>query len=423
MAAVRPRSANSAIREVTRNLAAARDEQILRAVAMVDAMPDRGQADQIIAPLRPRLARLRPSRPLRFARLLFLPLDPLIVSAAHWRPTEPTLPRSVILPIAASVEAALGEAGARIAGLIADRTTHDLDVIEASGGLLWPLAAEILLKITPPPEWEAAGLPRAFHQPLAYRVGVLLGLAPRLRRFEMDAAHGLSPPDAATVREMVLEVMGHDPDLQPMLIALLLARIPDAAAVLSDVASSLGQSGAALLRGASENAAHVLLSRLEAPGGAEAQLGGDDLSEAAMTVRRLTALLSVLDGETAAPARKERLKDLRRRIGAGCESLFAERLESDLLDTLRTDGGHHRDLETVARGLRMLETEGRRIADGRTFDSLLEHATTVVREVSSEGTMDWVDAVRLTEILGGADAALALIEREARALEAEEVPA
>src|ERR1700712_4282876 len=97
------RSSNPAIREVSRGLAQARDEQILKVVAMVDAMPERGAADQLIAPLRARLAQLRPPRPLRFARLLFLPLDPLIVSALRWRAEQPTIPRSAIPSLAAAV--------------------------------------------------------------------------------------------------------------------------------------------------------------------------------------------------------------------------------------------------------------------------------------------------------------------------------
>src|SRR5689334_24255463 len=96
MSAVVARSPKAEIREVARGLASARDEQIMQVVAMVDAMPNRGPADQLIAPLRPRLARLRPPRPLRFARLLFLPLDPLIVPAARWRAEQPTIPRTVI---------------------------------------------------------------------------------------------------------------------------------------------------------------------------------------------------------------------------------------------------------------------------------------------------------------------------------------
>src|SRR5271165_6163640 len=118
------RSSNPAIREVNRGLAAARDEQIMQVVAMVDAMPNRGPADQLIAPLRPRLAHLRPPRPLRFARLLFTPLDPLIVSAARWRPEQPTIPRTVIPFLAAAVEAVLGAETRAVAAMIEGYTTR-----------------------------------------------------------------------------------------------------------------------------------------------------------------------------------------------------------------------------------------------------------------------------------------------------------
>ncbi len=107
------RSSNPAIREVARGLAAARDAQIMQVLAMVDAMPHRGAADQLIAPLRTRLARLRPPRPLRFARLLFLPLDPLIVPAARWRAEQPTIPRTVIPFLATTIEASLRRTRAR----------------------------------------------------------------------------------------------------------------------------------------------------------------------------------------------------------------------------------------------------------------------------------------------------------------------
>ncbi len=50
--------------------------------------------------------------------------------------------------------------------------------------------------------------------------------------------------------------------------------------------------------------------------------------------------------------------------GRGCQSLFAERLTTDLLEPLRAHGrvGPEAgwDLETAARGLRALETEARR---------------------------------------------------------------
>src|ERR1019366_3719591 len=110
-----------------------------------DAMPSRGPADQLIAPLRGRLARLRPPRPLRFARLLFLPLDPLIVPAARWRAEQPTIPRTVIPVLAAAVEAAFGATGRTVASMIEGRTTEDTAVVDAAGALLWGHAGAWLL--------------------------------------------------------------------------------------------------------------------------------------------------------------------------------------------------------------------------------------------------------------------------------------
>src|SRR5271154_5358190 len=158
MAALINRSSNPAIREVSRGLADARDEQILKVVAMVDAMPDRGAADQLIAPLRGRLAQLRPPRPLRFARLLFMPLDPLIVPAPRWRAEQSTIPRSAIPSLAAAVATGLGPVGQKGAAVIEGRTTWDADVIAAAGARLWQPAAELLADAKQPPDWEATGL-------------------------------------------------------------------------------------------------------------------------------------------------------------------------------------------------------------------------------------------------------------------------
>ena len=95
------------VRELQRRLVRAHEAQIKRVVAMVDALPERGAADELIAPLRPRLAQLRPARPLRFCRLLFLPADPLIVPAPQWRPTSLTIPRTALDPLAVSVRDAM----------------------------------------------------------------------------------------------------------------------------------------------------------------------------------------------------------------------------------------------------------------------------------------------------------------------------
>jgi hypothetical protein len=385
---------------------------------MVDALPNRGAADQLIAPLRARLAQLRPPRPLRFARLLFLPLDPLIVQAARWRLEQPTIPRSAIPCIAAAVAADLGAPGRKIAAMIEGRTTDDLEVVAAAGALLWRSAAEVLADAKPPADWEATGLNPQVHKPLARRIGALLFQAERLQRWMADAAQGLAPPEAHAVQAMLEGAIRRDPDAQPMIIALLLARIPEVAPVLLRVATLIGQRGGVLMRHAGEQAADMLLNQLEVPGGTEAQLGGQDLAEAGLTVRRLTSLLGALQGESLSPDRRDRLVEVKERIKAGCQALFTERLSTDLLDPLRActaESGPEAgwELETAARGLRALETEARRAGGEKTYDVLLGRAADAVREITENGGLERVGGLRLMEIVAGPEVALALFGEEA----------
>ena len=424
------RSLNPAIREVARGLVAARDAQIMQVLAMVDAMPERGAADQLIAPLRPRLARLRPPRPLRFARLLFQPLDPLIVSAGRWRMDQPAIPRTVIPVLAAAIETALGDLAVRIGAMIAGRTTADLMVVEAAGSLLWPAAASVLLKagqagdpasgtqeqaLVPPSQWESTGLSIQAYRPLARRIGALLSQTELPRRMMADAAHGLVPPDPLVVNAFLAGVAVHDPGARPMAVALLLARIPEAALVMSRVLAVLDQREATLLRLAGEEAEDILLTHLEASGGAEAQIGGSDLREAAATARRLTSLLTALDKDAISPDRRVRLDRVRQRIRAGCQALFTERLTTDLLEPLRARAGLTSpealwDLEEAARGLRALETEARRSGDDGAYDVMLEGAAAALRDLVLRGALDRGGGLRLLEIVAGPDAALALLE-------------
>ena len=409
------RSLNPAIRDVNRGLAAARDAQIERVVAMVDAMPVRGEADQIIAPLRPRLARLRPPRPLRFARLMFLPLDPLIVPATRWRPGDHSLPRTAIPVLAAAMEEAPGAVVQSVAAMILGRTTQDRAIVEAAGALLWPHAAAALLTCPAPADWDTTGLGPRTYLPLARSIAALLSQAVVLRRLTADAAEGLVPPEPGGIQALLAGAWSVNPDVQPMMIALLLAHIPEAAPVLAKLLSSLDQSDQVSMRRAEELAAEVLLEQLESPGGAEGQLGGEDLVDVAATVRRLTALLTVLEVDPIPPGRRDRVAELRRRIQTSCQSLFNERLTADLLEPLYAcsspDGAW--GLETAARGLRALETEARRAGGDAVYNGLLRDAADSVRAVVVAGKVGQAGGLRLMEILAGPDVALALLGEEA----------
>jgi hypothetical protein len=160
------------LRELQHRLAGAQDGLIERIVAMVDALPERGAADRLIAPLRPRLAQLRPARPLRFCRLLFLPLDPLIVPGPKWRPMSLTIPRTVLEPLAVSVlDAMRPDARAAVEAVIAGRTTRDIETVRKAGALLWPAAGRILCAAPASRTWHTTELPVAEHPALARGVG------------------------------------------------------------------------------------------------------------------------------------------------------------------------------------------------------------------------------------------------------------
>jgi len=67
-------------------------------------------------------------------------------------------------------------------------------------------------------------------------------------------------------------------------------------------------------------------------------------------------------------------------------------------------------LETAARRLRALETEGRRIGSGDTYDALLRQAAASVTVAGAGEARSLAHTVRLVEILAGPEAALALLE-------------
>ena len=135
---------DSEITALTQTIAGAPDPQIMRIVALVDSMMLRGPADLLIEPLRRRLRTLRPPRPLRLARLIFYPLDLLIVPASRWRPGQHAIPRSALMPMAEQVRLVKGPAVAAIEAEIDGFTTADIEVISRLGRSLWPEAAAIL---------------------------------------------------------------------------------------------------------------------------------------------------------------------------------------------------------------------------------------------------------------------------------------
>ncbi|HET8995943.1 MAG TPA: hypothetical protein VFN42_04685, partial [Acetobacteraceae bacterium] len=343
--------------ELHKSLASAQDAQITQLVAMVDRLRDRGAIDDLVAPFRARLARLRPARPLRFSRLLFNPVDPLIVPAPRWRLESPCLPRTVLAPLAEAAHATMGAEAAQIDAAIAGHSTRDLSVIAQAGALLWPSAAQALLRSGVPAGWvRQTGLSQAMFRHIAANVSAVLDQVLALQTLRAEAEVG-APLRLQVLTTMLRQVNAARPEALGLLIALVLARLPEAGPLLRKAGTEIGGVAAVAVRAATEQAKCSLLDRLEAEGGTEALVVGTGLTEVGAAVRRIATLLQSMESGGAGSA--QRVEQLRQRLDVSCRTRFTAGLQNEFVRSLEALVGSPDDaavmrLEEAARGLREL---------------------------------------------------------------------
>lgn len=404
------------LRALRKSLANAQDAQIARLVAMVDSLRDRGVVDDLVAPFRERLAHLRPARPLCFIRLLFNPLDPLIVPAPRWRPNAPSLPRTVLPALAEAAHATMGEEAARIDALIAGHTTRDVAVIAQAGALLWPSAAQALLRSTPPAGWtRQTGLPRGMFGKIAGDVAAVMDQVLALQTLRAEAEVG-APLRLEAVGTMLRQVNAARPQALGRLIALILARLPESGPVLRQAGMEIGGNAAQAVHVATEQARTSLLEQLEAKGGTEALVVGAALAEAGAAVRRIATLLQAMD--TGGTGASRRVEQLRRRLDLSCRARFTTGLRNEFVRSLesvmeQSDDAAVMRLEEAARGLRELGMQGRRLGSAAVYDALLRQTTEAVKAIAPGDALSLVDKARLVEILAGPDEGWALLDGRA----------
>jgi hypothetical protein len=343
---------------------------------------------------------------------VFLPLDHLIVPAANWKPTHAMMPRTAIVPMALVIEAGLGAEMAAIKRAMHNRGADQAGVVTALGAALWPRAGSILAGSDVPADWDITGLDVRAYRELAHCIAALLSAAPALDRICAETMPALAPPDPAAFRAIVHLVSGSAPDALPMLVALLMLRLPQAAHLLYE---SRSEPSAAVLRAATDQAADLILRQLEQAG---SPLAAVPLAGAAATVGRMAILLDQLQRDDALAARRKQLQGLRRKLDTHFRARFEAGLDIELLEALRElpdvpDARQISGLETTARCLRALEWEARRFGSGDTYDRLLARAAEAVLDQTSG--IGFADRLRLIEILAGSEVALKILEwREAR---------
>lgn len=395
------------VRDVVAGLVQARDAQIARVVAMVDDMPDRGAADALIAPLRGRLAQLRPARPFGFTRLLFTPLDPVIIPGVRWRRGDVGVPRPALAPLGLAVQAALPELVRALEAGAGRVAPDDRAAIALLGAGLWPQAAAALERMELPPDWaEASGLGAADFVELAGTIAAVLRQASSIEHL---AASRATPGDGA-IRDLLCRAEPHGGLALATMVSVLLARLPVPARVLalaSDIATSARPP-------ATDRAMDHTLAGLQAAL-ADGAADNGDATEAAMEAIRVALLLEGLEeAAPASPEQRRRLDQIRREADALCRKRF-DRVVANTLAQANAVGVDHDDeavssLESTARDLRRLESAGRRLGGSEHYDGLVQAVCTRFRDHANG--LGLADRVRVVEILAGPDQALALLLSE-----------
>ena len=397
------------LRTLQRDLVSARDEQIMRVVAMVDQMTKRGEADALIAPLRARLAQLRPQRPLTFARLLFIPFDPLIVVAPQWRRGIPGIPRTAIAPIGAAVYRALGAEAAAIERTITGATTGRAEVVMSAGSALWPMAGPALAGARAPDDWtEATGLPSADFAALARPLAALLSQAVNIETIAAQAASGKDPTMSA-LEALLTQVAPGGATAMSMLCALLMARLPRPEMLIGIADDLAARQSDKAGRAAADLAVEFILDKIESATAPDPQL-----DRATADVARIAAVLNDLELRSSQrPSRKARIVTLRKQLDTECRERFATELDAQLLGPASALAGAGDDvimaLEDTARDLRRFETTARQIGGADAYDKQLRRAADALRPVPGETREALVDRIRLVEILQGAHVATAMM--------------
>ena len=397
-----------AVRAVRRELVGAESRKIAQVVAMVDALPSRGQADALIAPLRPRLAQMHLPRPLNLPRLLFTPLDPVLMPATEWRRGTPGMPRTVLAPLAAIVRQAMGAEAAALDARLARRTVSETQILLAEGRRLWPGAARVLGAATMPEGWVAqTGLAPADFPPITKIAQTVLAAAVPLQ----EAASGAA---SRGTEEQVLAAALCTPDATDAatatLIAVILARLPGAEARLD----SIEQGAATALRGgigrARAQGVAFVLDRLEsAP-----SLAGSLLQAADGVERDAMLLHELTERARSNPALRSRVQEVRRTMDASCRERFQAALDKDLVapEAGGPAAGSADDavaaLERAASALHRFGHAAGRIGSAEFYDRAIRAAVARVAGAQS-ASLSPADRARMVELLLGSEAAHAML--------------
>ncbi len=399
------------LRTLQRDLATAQDDQIHRVLTLIDALAERGDADKLIAPLRGRIAELRPRRKLSLTRLLFTPLHPLIVDAANWSAAAPSIPRTAIMPLAGQVRDSLGATAATIDALAAQHSATDgIGALLEIGGELWPTAAKILEAAPMPANWTAkTGLRERDHAALNSAVSSLLAQALPLLGVVVRAMAGTAP-EPEELHALLEAVAPAGAQALAMMIALAMGWLPRSEPLIQVVDDFARRHDDPAVSATVDGAVDFVLTRIE-----QSPLPSVDLTTAAVEARQVAIMLGdLMHCSAQRPRRRNRVEQVRREVDTACRKRFAMEVEAQLVAPSTGIAAAEDDaieaLEAAARGLRRFEGAARQIGSAEQYDQQLQRAAEALRPKPDEDAVARVSRIRLVEILRGSDAAVAMLK-------------
>ncbi len=407
-----------AVRSLSEELVHASDAKLLKVTQMIDRLPDRGEADQLLVPIRCRLAQLRPTRPMTRTRLLFTPLDAVVAPAAKWQPGDLAVPRSLIQPLADLLLP-------RIPGeLPSDLNDADEAALTRAGAPLWAAAAAELATLELPaswrtPDWQKAhGLTAAMVMPLAAALQVVLHHAKAMRSLPAQTDPRCEPVLSALLSDAA--------EAAPLGWGLMLALLLDVAApdqvLRAAISVARGHRSAASLLAGIEEAAADALGRMEAAIGEPAP---DELLDAGGMLARM-ALIGRIERfrrlELRPAAEQRRLGRLRQAASAANRLVFETTLRVRLPGPAAAPRGAACTpplsaeeavgiLEAEARQLRRFALTAGRLGEGDEYGRLLEAAALRYLDAGNASGLLAADGLRLAELLVGSERAIEIMDR------------
>lgn len=414
-----------AARQVAHSLTSASDAALGRVVQLVDTMASRTEIDSVLDSVRPRLRSLRPARPISVNRLLFMPLEGVMVAPAAWRRDSGHLPRNALAALAAVFNGNAARLTEESAAACHGHTFDQTAEVGQIGRQIWQAAAKAMPP-TPPAGWQSAtGLRPEDYEPLVALCSGVWRHAGRL----WDVIES----DGDTLSEAMISAALAGPAQDPeevfaASLALLLERLPRPGFIAS-VAAGLDPRARVVASRALDRMIDAELPPLDPT----------DPAGAAARVEQLADRLADLEASTlgTVPDRRDRLQKLRHQADLACREAFVATLGSGLLTPLiaMADTAEEAEvtaLEAQVRDLRRLLLACQRVS---TTDSYERASRTAIGQLMERGAklasldragpgatgprtpdkgVTLVDLARMVEILGGRQAADRMLAQSRR---------